>query len=149
VLRLTPPIWTMLYLAIAAGVCWAVGWPQLPWPMLHEPVGMAVFFAGGAPILWAFRLFRLSGINLDPLSEQSRVLATDGPYRFSRNPMYVGLVVVALGVAIWVGSWPMLAAPIAVFATVNFVHIPFEEHKLADEFGEAFTAYAARVRRWL
>ena len=148
-LRLPPPIWTMAYLTLAAGVSWALNWPQLPWASLHEPAGVVVFFAGGVLIISAFRLFRLSGTDLDPLAEQSRVLITDGPYRVSRNPMYLGLVVVSLGAAVWVGAWPMLAVPIAVFLTANFAHIPFEEAKLRRQFGETYAAYAARVRRWL
>jgi protein-S-isoprenylcysteine O-methyltransferase Ste14 len=63
--------------------------------------------------------------------------------------MYLGLTIAALGMAILVGSWPMLAAPIATFATADFVHIPFEEAKLRRQFGDAYSAYAGKVRRWI
>jgi protein-S-isoprenylcysteine O-methyltransferase Ste14 len=63
--------------------------------------------------------------------------------------MYLGLTIAALGMAILVGSWPMLAAPLAVFLTANFAHIPFEEAKLRRQFGEAYEAFARRVRRWI
>lgn len=62
--------------------------------------------------------------------------------------MYFGLVIAALGIAIWVGAWPMLAAPVAVFATANFIHIPHEEAKMRRQFGAAYDAYVHRVRRW-
>jgi protein-S-isoprenylcysteine O-methyltransferase Ste14 len=148
-LRLPPPIWTMLYLGAGAAVGWAIGWPLPPWPPRHDLVGMAIFFVGGLGPVLAFRQFRRAGNNLDPLAETNSGLITDGAYAVSRNPMYLGLVVIALGAAIWVGPWPMLAAPVAVFLTVNFVHIPFEEAKLRRQFGPAFDAYARRVRRWL
>lgn len=148
-LRLPPPIWTMIFLGVAALVSWALGWPAIPWPPHHEAVGMTNFFAGWILPVWAFRLFRTAGTEVDPVSETNRWLVVDGPYRVTRNPMYLGLVIAALGMAIWVGSWPMLAAPVAVFLTANFAHIPFEEAKMRRQFGEAFEAYCARVRRWV
>ena len=148
-LRLTPPIWTMVYLALAAGVSWALGWPQIGWPPHHVSIGTVVFFAGWILPVWAFRLFRNEGTEVDPMSETNRVLVTGGPYQLTRNPMYLGLTIASLGMAILVGCWPMLAAPVAVFATANFVHIPFEEAKLRRQFGEAYDAYAGRVRRWI
>lgn len=148
-LRLPPPIWTMIFLALAAGASWALGWPPIPWLPDHEAVGMTVFFLGGILPIWAFRTFRFEGTEIDPLSETNHKLITHGPYCLTRNPMYLGLVVVALGMAIWVGAWPMLAAPVAAFVTANFAHIPFEEAKMRRQFGEAFDAYAGRVRRWV
>jgi protein-S-isoprenylcysteine O-methyltransferase Ste14 len=63
--------------------------------------------------------------------------------------MYLGLVTVTLGIAFWVGAWPMFLAPIATFVTANWVHVPFEEDKMRRQFGEAFDAYARKVRRWV
>jgi steroid 5-alpha reductase family enzyme len=72
-----------------------------------------------------------------------------GIYRFTRNPMYLGLVILTLGIAVWVGAWPMFIAPIAVFATANWVHIPFEEDKMRRQFGATYDGYVRRVRRWV
>jgi protein-S-isoprenylcysteine O-methyltransferase Ste14 len=63
--------------------------------------------------------------------------------------MYLSLVIVTLGIAVWRGDWPMFLAPAAIFATTNWLHIPFEEANMRREFGVAFEAYARRVRRWL
>ena len=63
--------------------------------------------------------------------------------------MYLGLVLVTLGIALWVGAWPMFFAPIAIFATANWVHIPFEEEKMRRQFGATFDAYASNTRRWI
>jgi len=147
-LRLTPPIWTMIFLGLTAAASWLMGFPCLPWPPHHVAIGVAIFFAGGIPPLWAYRDFRRAGTEIDPTSEANRALVTTGPYRLTRNPMYLGLVIIALGMAIWTGWPPMLAAPILVFLTTNFVHIPFEEAKMRRQFGAAYDAYAGRVRRW-
>src|SRR5215468_3043106 len=50
---------------------------------------------------------------------------------------------------IWVGAWPMFGAPVALFATANWVHIPFEEAKMRCQFGAVYDNYVARVRRWI
>jgi len=54
-----------------------------------------------------------------------------------------------LGIAIWVGAWPMFIAPIALFATANWVHIAFEEAKMRRQLGTAYDSYVRRVRRWM
>ena len=96
---------------------------------------MAIAFI---PPVWAAGLFRREGTEINPTSPTNRALVTRGPYRFTRNPMYLGLITFALGVAVWVGAWPMFLAPIAVFATTNFVHIPLEEAKMRRQFGAAY-----------
>jgi protein-S-isoprenylcysteine O-methyltransferase Ste14 len=148
-LRLPPPIWTMIFLGLAAAASWLAGLPRLPWPPHRVAIGAAIFFAGGVPPIWAYATLRRAGTEIEPTSETNRALVTAGPYRLTRNPMYLGLVIIALGLAIWVGWAPMLAAPILVFLTANFVHIPFEEAKMRRQFGAAYDGYAARVRRWV
>ena len=61
----------------------------------------------------------------------------------------LGLVLVSLGIAFAAGSLPMFVVPLAVFATANFVHIPFEEAKMRRQFGPSFDDYTRRVRRWV
>jgi protein-S-isoprenylcysteine O-methyltransferase Ste14 len=63
--------------------------------------------------------------------------------------MYLGLVFLTIGIAVWAGAWPMFVAPLAVFATANWVHIPFEEAKMRRQFGPDYNNYVGRVRRWL
>jgi protein-S-isoprenylcysteine O-methyltransferase Ste14 len=147
-LRLPPPIWTLAYVLVAAAASWRAGWPGPVW--LHIPVlGIALVVLGLIPPVSAVLLFRRVGTELNPTSPANRELVTSGPFRFTRNPMYLGLVIVSLGVAFWVGAWPMFLAPLASFATSNWVHIPFEEAKMRRQFGEAFDAYVGRVRRWV
>ncbi|KWV58793.1 hypothetical protein AS156_03345 [Bradyrhizobium macuxiense] len=147
-LKLPPPIWTLIYLLLGVALSWWLSWPTLPG--LPLPLsGMALVVVAFVLPVWAFVLFRREGTEIEPTSPTNRALVTSGPYRLTRNPMYCGLVLLALGIAIWVGAAPMFIAPVAVFATANWVHIPFEEAKMRRQFGAAYDDYAARVRRWI
>jgi protein-S-isoprenylcysteine O-methyltransferase Ste14 len=97
----------------------------------------------------AAALFRREGTELNPASATNQKLVMSGPFRFTRNPMYLGLVLVTLGIAFWAGVWPMFLAPIATFATANWVHIPFEEAKMRRQFNSDFESYARKARRWI
>ncbi len=147
-LKLPPPIWALIYLAAGAAISGALGWPRPP-GLPIPPLGAALVALGFIPPVWAITLFRRAGTEIQPTSPTNSALVTTGPYAFTRNPMYLGMTVIATGVAVWVGAWPMFAAPIALFATANWAHIPFEEAKMRRQFGAAFDAYAGRVRRWV
>jgi protein-S-isoprenylcysteine O-methyltransferase Ste14 len=144
--NLPPPVWAVIYVALAAALSWVLGWPSgasIVW------LGVALIVAGGALAVSAAMLFRREGTEINPTSASNRTLVVSGPYAFTRNPMYLSLVLLTLGVAFCIGSWPMFLAPLATFATANFVHIPFEEGKMRRQFGDLFDAYAKRVRRWV
>jgi protein-S-isoprenylcysteine O-methyltransferase Ste14 len=147
-LKLPPPIWTLAYLLIAIGASYLTGWPLVPGLPL-VPLAVALIVLGLALSISAVVLFRREGTEINPTSVSNRKLVTAGPFKFSRNPIYLGLVIVTLGIAFWVGTWLMFLVPVATFATVNWVHIPFEEAKMRNQFGEAFDAYAREVRRWI
>jgi protein-S-isoprenylcysteine O-methyltransferase Ste14 len=147
-LKLPPPVWAFVYAAVAGGASAAVAWRSLI-DLRVVPLGGLLLAIGLGLGVWAARLFRSAGTELNPTSAANRVLVTHGPYRFTRNPMYLGLVVFTLGLALAVGSLPMFAVPALLFLTVDRVHIPFEEAKMRRQFGAAFDDYTARVRRWL
>ena len=146
-LKLPPPIWALFFVLAAAGVSWALGWPRIPGLPLPW-LGLALVVLGAIPPVWAVILFRRAGTELNPTSPSNAKLVTSGPYRFTRNPMYLGLVIEALGIAVWVGAWPMFAAPLAIFVTSNWIHIPFEEAKMRRQFAADFDTYVHTVRRW-
>jgi len=147
-LNIPPPVWSFAYVLIAAAFSYLTGWPRIPGlPLVALAVllviaGISLSAAGAV-------LFRREGTEINPVSAPNRKLVTSGPYRFTRNPMYLGLVLITLGIAFWVGAWPMFLAPIATFATANWVHIPFEEAKMRRQFGAEFDAYVSRIRRWI
>ena len=147
-LRLPPPAWAFLYLIIAGALSWFYPWRALI-DLRIAWLGVALVAIGVAISAWAFLLFRREGTEIDPTSETNKSLVVGGPFRFTRNPMYLGLVISTLGIAFWVGLLPMFAVPLLVFATANRTHIPFEEAKMRRQFGAAFDQYTRQVRRWI
>ncbi len=94
------------------------------------------------------RLFQKCKTPIKP-TETPAAMVTDGPYRVTRNPMYLGFVIMLLGAAVWVGTLPMFLAPAAFFLIISLVYIPREEEKMEKIFGQGYRDYKKRVRRWL
>ena len=76
-------------------------------------------------------------------------LVTSGPFRYSRNPMYLGMLLWLIGLAVLLGSLITFLFPLLFFVLANFLLIPPEEKKLQQTFGEQFISYRQHVRRWL
>jgi protein-S-isoprenylcysteine O-methyltransferase Ste14 len=147
-LKLPPPIWMFIFLAAAGAASWLHPWKRhgelrIVW------LGIALVVIGLVISQSAFFLFRSEGTEVRPDSKTNTKLVIRGPYRVTRNPMYLGLVLASLGIAFWVGTPPMYAVPILVFAVANWVHIPFEEAKMRRQFGPGFEDYTHRVHRWI
>ena len=108
----------------------------------------AVLFAMGTVIAgWGLVLFRKAKTTTVP-GKLSGKLVTWGPYRFTRNPMYVGLVLAYLGEAGLIKQiWPVVLLPLTVLY-LNWTVIPLEEAKLDEAFHDEFGQYRLRVRRW-
>jgi len=82
-------------------------------------------------------------------TQRSRVLLEDGPFRFTRNPLYVGLILFYAGISFGMRAvWPLLFLPIVVIALHHLAILP-EEHYLEHRFGDEYRAYKARVHRWI
>ena len=114
-----------------------------------SPISGAVLFAVGAVIAgWGLVLFRKAKTTTVP-GKSSAQLVTSGPYRFTRNPMYVGLTFAYLGEAGLLRQvWPAILLPLTI-AYVNWTVIPVEEAKLEEVFPGAYQQYRSRVRRWI
>ena len=112
------------------------------------PMSAVLLLVGGVLAVGAASLFRRRRTTLNPAGEASS-LVVDGPFRRTRNPMYLSLTLLVLGVAVWRDSaWPVLLLP-APLLVLQFAIIPFEERTLAARFGDEYRAYCRRVRRWL
>ena len=111
--------------------------------------GGAVFFAVGAVIAgWGLILFHRERTTTTP-GKASDALVTRGPYRFTRNPMYVGLILAYVGeMGILVQIAPLIPL-LLVIAYVNWIVIPVEENQLRGLFGEDYVQFCNRVPRWL
>ena len=111
-------------------------------------VGIGLLCCGALLALSCVGIFLAARTTIIPFGTASN-LVTRGPYRFTRNPMYVSLVLVYVGVAgLLVQVWPLLLLPLPV-TIVNMIVIPFEETRLREVFGGTFEQYCASVRRWL
>jgi protein-S-isoprenylcysteine O-methyltransferase Ste14 len=111
-------------------------------------VGAAEIFIGASLGAWAVRTFRRLLTPVFPM-HPALALADDGPYALTRNPMYLGLAIVYLGIALVANAfWPLLLLPEAIVLTYLFA-IRREEAYLAREFGNTYADYRARVRRWI
>jgi protein-S-isoprenylcysteine O-methyltransferase Ste14 len=118
-------------------------------PFGHSTLGGAALLAAGLGwMLWAGWLFRQTGTT-HRRADAPSILVDEGPYRFGRNPMYLGMTVALLGIGLALGAPFMAVAAVAFAAIVHRVHIPFEEAQLQRAFGGWYSDYAATVRRWL
>lgn len=141
-----PPVVTLLVVVSAGFTHWLLG----PWPtIVRLPVlGGVLVVLGFSCMMWARLLFTSRQTTLF-VGRPSSQLVCDGPFRFSRNPMYVGVVVSLVGLALWVGTWPFYLAVLVTVLILNSVHIPREERLLREVFSEQYRVYSTEVRRWL
>jgi protein-S-isoprenylcysteine O-methyltransferase Ste14 len=147
-LRLPPPIWGLIYLVLAVAASVAFDWRDIV-DLQSIALGVVVGVIGLIVMFWAASLFRAAGTELNPTSETNKALVIKGPYAFTRNPMYLGVALLSLGIALGIGSLPMFLVPVLIFATANWVHIPFEEAKMRRQFGSAYDDFTHKVRRWI
>ena len=144
---LMPPVW--LALSITAMVALRMRMPGAeilgyPWTL----IGIVPLLAGillGAVSAAAFRRHRTTII---PFRESSALL-TAGPFRLSRNPIYLGMIVSLVGVALLTGAATPYVVVVAVALIMHFGFVRREERMMEARFGDAFRDYAGQVRRWL
>ncbi len=143
-----PAIYALL---LAAGFLVGRRWPAAIWPGHVKELRLAgaVLFAAGALLgIWAVATFRRAGTSPNPM-KPTTAFAAEGPYRFTRNPMYLGLSTLSLGFAVfWNALWPLLTVPVAMGLVQVFV-IAKEEAYLERLFGRSYLGYKSRVRRWI
>ncbi len=147
--RFPPPLFYVL--ALAGGYALQKRWPMptLPGPPgAVRAAGILLALAGAAVAASAVRTFVRAGTSPNP-TRPTAALALNGPYRFTRNPMYLGLAIASAGVAVVFDAiWPLVLIPVAVLLVTRFV-IMREERYLEAKFGDAYRQYRARVRRWV
>lgn len=146
--KIPPPIWMFLFLALAGATSAIYPWKSVL-DLTVVPLGIALVVLGFAMGFWGRILFLVEKTEIVPTSEKNAKLVTRGAFSITRNPMYLGIAVLTLGIAFWVGSLPMFAVPVLMFVVCNQIHIPFEEAKMRRQYGEAFDAYTGKVRRWI
>lgn len=111
-------------------------------------LGILPLAFGLAINVWADGIFKRESTTVKPF-ETSAALITDGPFRFSRHPMYLGMAAILLGVALLLGSAGAFVGPVAMIVAMEALFIPHEERSLEATFGATYADYKKRVRRWL
>ena len=147
--RIPPP----LVGAIVAVFMWSISalGPRLPIAPWVSYLLTALFAAAGLTFdLLGILAFRASRTTINPLKpERASALVTGGVYRVTRNPMYVGLALLLLAWASYLSALLPFAGPVLLVLWITRFQIRPEERVLQGIFGEAYSSYAARVRRWL
>ena len=142
-----PPIVAVLFIMIA----YLLGrFAPLPFaaPVILRYVGLAMTFVGFLLGLGALIEFRKARTTLNPHGS-ARQLVTSGIYRFTRNPIYLGFLLMVIGLPLNSGLyWGIVLAPFYVILMHRLI-IQHEEAYLEKKFGKAYTVYMTRVRRWL
>ena len=113
-------------------------------------LSVLVLILGLACALPSFRLFAKYKTTISPLKpSDTTALVTEGMYRYSRNPMYLGLLLLTIASTIWFGTWLGIIINIVFIFLINFLQIIPEEEALLTIFGEEYEDYKKSVRRWI
>jgi protein-S-isoprenylcysteine O-methyltransferase Ste14 len=145
IVRIPPPGWALI-LFIASWVITRIA--ELPVLLRSDAAAVLIAVAGISLAVWGATTFRRAGTELNPASEANSKLITHGPFRYTRNAMYSGVLLVLLGIAFFFGTLPFYISVIVFFLIVNSAFIPYEEDKMERQFGAEFREYKSRVHRW-
>ena len=142
-----PPVVALMFIVIAYFLGRFVPLPFSAPPILRY-IGLAMTFVGFLLGVGAFVEFRKARTTLDPHGS-AKQLVTSGIYRFTRNPIYLGFLLMVIGLPLNSGLyWGIVLAPFYVLM-MNRLIIQHEERYLDEKFGKAYAGYTSRVRRWL
>jgi protein-S-isoprenylcysteine O-methyltransferase Ste14 len=142
-----PPLIFLGFLIAGFAIDWF--WPAMYLPQALQYVAGALLIAAALALaLWAMGRFRRAGTHVEPYKPTTAVVS-DGPYAYSRNPIYVGLFLLYAGTAVCAdNAWLLPLAP-ALYLVMHHGVVRREERYLERKFGAAYLDYKARVRRWL
>ena len=142
-----PPVVALMFIVLAYFLGRFVPLPFSA-PVILRYFGLAITFVGFLLGIAAFLEFRKERTTLDPHGSVKQVV-TSGIYRFTRNPIYMGFLLMVIGLPLNSGLyWGIILAPFYALV-MNRLIIRHEEAYLEKKFGKAYTSYTARVRRWL
>ncbi|OAP43460.1 protein-S-isoprenylcysteine methyltransferase [Sinorhizobium glycinis] len=143
-----PPIaWAI---AAAAGLVLDVLYPLpfLPPAVPAAWLGASLFLAGLALLIWAAATFRRAGTHIQTV-EPTTAIVEEGPYRYSRNPIYIGMFLGLIGLALGFDSLWLLTMLVPFYIVIRYGVVAREEAYLERKFGDVYRSYKSRVRRWL
>jgi protein-S-isoprenylcysteine O-methyltransferase Ste14 len=143
-----PPL--ALFLAIVAGL--SLDWPFplrfLPADLPLRWIGASIFLAGLALLIWSASTIMRAGSNV-PTNQPTTAIVERGPYRLSRNPIYIGMFIALVGLAVAFNTLWLMAALAVLIAVIRYGVVAREEAYLERRFGDDYRNYRSSVRRWL
>lgn len=139
-----PPLWTLAF----AVAIWIIGRILPSGADLFVALGWLTVLASVALMLWAVVHFRRAGTTVNPHGQPARLI-TGGPFRFSRNPIYLGDAALLVGLCLGFRALPALILIPLFIRVINRRFIAPEEARLAAAFPQDYAEYATRTRRWL
>jgi protein-S-isoprenylcysteine O-methyltransferase Ste14 len=119
-------------------------WVSYPFNLL----GLIPLFLGLGLTIIGSRKFDQVGTNIKTFNDPN-VLVTEGVFKYSRNPMYLGFVLALVGVSVLLGALSSLLVAIAFFVITDRWYVRFEEQAMLRIFGDSYVSYKARTRRWV
>ena len=145
--KILPPVYLLIAVLLMSGLNYFTPLRTiLAAPITYLGIGLIIL--GFLIVIWPAASFGRAGTPIKPF-EESTYLVTDGMYRVTRNPMYLGMVVVLLGVAVLFGTAsPFLLVPVFGWI-IQTKFVAFEEVLMEETFGDEYIEYKKRVRRWL
>ena len=146
-IKLPPPAtaFILLLLAYLAANAYA---PLQPILFMSQPISVILFLISCTFMFWAIILFRIHRTTPNPHGKPEH-LVKSGPYKLTRNPMYLGLLILLLSYAFWRGQLIFLAPPVLFFIVMDRIVIPNEEKTASEALGEEYNSYSKSVSRWL
>lgn len=145
--NIMPTAWLVIALLAMIGLHFLLPVSRViprPWNLL----GLVPLVIGVILNLSADRAFKQAETTVKPF-EESTALVTDGTFKISRNPMYLGFALILIGVAVLLGSvTPWMVLPLFI-VLMDRAYIEVEERMMAEQFGHAWSRYTERTRRWV
>ena len=145
--RLLPPtyFYSILIIAIISHFLYPITM------LIKQPysfIGIIIVVIGILLNIWTDVIFKKRNTTVKPYEAPSHLIV-EGPFKISRHPMYLGMLVILFGFSIFLGSIVSFIFPLIYFLIIEYYFIPFEEQKLEEVFEKDFINYKKRVRRWI
>ena len=145
--KIMPPTYFIVLLFLSIGLHFVFPVMRL----ISSPynyLGILIIIFGIILNLWTDSLFKKKQTTVKP-HEMPNFFISSGPFRISRHPMYLGMALILLGVAVFLGSLITFVFPIIFVIIMEKLFIPIEEKNLEKKFGNKYIAYKKRVRKWI
>lgn len=145
--KILPPIAFLIavLMMLVLHACWPIATVIVP---PYHLFGIVLIAVGVGLSISGSRQFARVGANIKTFDAPTK-LVTDGLFRYSRNPMYLGFVLALIGVSLTLNSVSTLPIPLLFFLLSDRWYIRFEEQRMIEHFGADYVAYRQRTRRWL